>query len=106
MEGIKNLSSATKGYIVLISLVFLSWLIFKVLTPDNFGSYSNLLSYFQASLIATVGAIGFYFVMDMGLFDFSIGANIILSSIIGCQLAVNFDLGYFGLILVLSQQVL
>ena len=98
MEGIKNLSSATKGYIVLISLVFLSWLIFKVLTPDNFGSYSNLLSYFQASLIATVGAIGFYFVMDMGLFDFSIGANIILSSIIGCQLAVNFDLGYFGLI--------
>ena len=98
MEGIKNLSSATKGYIVLISLVFLSWLIFKVLTPDNFGSYSNLLSYFQASLIATVGAIGFYFVMDMGLFDFSIGANIILSAIVGCQLATTFELGYFGLV--------
>lgn len=98
MTGIKNLSGATKGYIVLLALVFLSWLIFKILTPDNFGSASNLLSYFQASLIATVGAIGFYFVMDMGLFDFSIGANIILSSIIGCQLATYFDLGYLGLI--------
>ena len=69
------------------------------MTSDNFGSPSNLLSYFQASLIATVGAVGFYFVMDMGLFDFSIGANIILSAIIGCQLATNFDLGYAGLVL-------
>ena len=77
----------------------LSWAIFKILTPDNFGSPENLLAYFQASLIATVGAIGFYFVMDMGLFDFSIGANIILSAVVGCQLATTFELGYFGLIL-------
>ena len=98
MTGIKNLSGATKGYIVLITLVILSWLVFKILTPDNFGSANNLLSYFQASLIATVGAIGFYFVMDMGLFDFSIGANIILSAIVGCQLATTFELGYFGLV--------
>ena len=99
MTGIKNLSGATKGYIVLIALVFMSWAIFKVLTPDNFGSPDNLLKYFQASLIATVGAIGFYFVMDMGLFDFSIGANIILSAIVGCQVATTFQLGYTGLII-------
>ena len=99
MSGFKNLSGATKGYIVLIALVVLSWAIFKILTPDNFGSPENLLAYFQASLIATVGAIGFYFVMDMGLFDFSIGANIILSAVVGCQLATTFELGYFGLIL-------
>ena len=99
MTSFKNMSGATKGYIVLTALVFLSWAVFKILTPDNFGSPSNLLSYFQASLITTVGAIGFYFVMDMGLFDFSIGANIILSGIVGCQLATNFGLGYPGLIL-------
>lgn len=98
MSGFKNLSGATKGYIVLILLVVLSWLIFKILTPDNFGSPDNLLAYFQASLIATVGAIGFYFVMDMGLFDFSIGANIILSAVVGCQLATSLHLGYFGLV--------
>lgn len=99
MNGFNKLSGATKGYIVLIALVFLSWLIFKILTPDNFGSPENLMAYFQASLIATVGAIGFYFVMDMGLFDFSIGANIILSAVVGCQLANTFGLGYPGLIL-------
>ncbi|HIV54696.1 MAG TPA: ABC transporter permease [Candidatus Anaerobiospirillum stercoravium] len=99
MSGFKNLSGATKGYIVLIALVVLSWAIFKILTPDNFGSPENLLAYFQASLIATVGAIGFYFVMDMGLFDFSIGANIILSAVVGCQLATTFELGYFGLVI-------
>ncbi|MBQ9274182.1 MAG: ABC transporter permease [Succinivibrio sp.] len=99
MDRFNQLSGANKGYIVLTALVFLSWLIFKILTPDNFGSPSNLVAYFQASLITTVGAIGFYFVMDMGMFDFSIGANIILSAIVGCQLATNFDLGYAGLIL-------
>ncbi len=98
MTWFKNLSGANKGYIVLIGLVFLSWAIFKILTPDNFGSPENLLAYFQASLITTVGAVGFYFVMDMGLFDFSIGANIILSGIIGCQLANTFGLGYPGLV--------
>ena len=55
-------------------------MIFKILTPHNFGSLSNMLNYFQASLIATVGAVGFYFVMVMGMFDFSIGANIMLSA--------------------------
>lgn len=99
MTAFKNLSGANKGYIVLIGLVFLSWAVFKILTPDNFGSADNMLSYFQASLITTVGAIGFYFVMDMGLFDFSIGANIMLSAIVGCQLATRFDLGYPGFFL-------
>lgn len=99
MSGFKNLSGATKGYIVLIALVFLSWAIFKVLTPHNFGSPENLMAYFQASLIATLGAIGFYFVMDMGLFDFSIGANIILSAVVGCQLATSLEMGYLGLVI-------
>ena len=72
-------------------------LIFKILTPSNFGSPANMLSYFQASLIATVGAVGFYFVMVMGMFDFSIGANIMLSAIVGCVFASRFGMGYAGL---------
>ena len=85
--GKKKLSGTAKGYIILVGLVVLSWAIFKVLTPGNFGSPANMLSYFQASLIATVGAVGFYFVMVMGMFDFSIGANIMLSAIVGCDIA-------------------
>ena len=98
MGTTKKISGKTMGYVILIGLVIVSWAIFKILTPHNFGSFSNMLNYFQASLIATVGAVGFYFVMVMGMFDFSIGANIMLSAIVGCVLATKFNLGYFGLI--------
>jgi len=94
----KKLSATAKGYLVLFALVFVSWAIFKVLTPHNFGSAANMLNYFQASLIASAGAVGFYFVMVMGMFDFSIGATIIISAIIGCKLAAGMGLGYFGLL--------
>ena len=96
--GSKKLSGSTRGYLILLGLVVLSWGIFKVLSPHNFGSAANMLNYFQASLIATVGAVGFYFVMVMGMFDFSIGANIMLSAIVGCVFATRFNLGHVGLI--------
>ncbi|MBQ6148361.1 MAG: ABC transporter permease [Oscillospiraceae bacterium] len=93
------MSGTVRGYMILIGLVVLSWVIFKVLTPGNFGSPANLLSYFEASLLAAVGAVGFYFVLVMGMFDFSIGANIMLSAIVGCVFATRFGLGYAGLII-------
>lgn len=96
--GGKRMSAKVKGYLILFGLVFVSWLVFKILTPDNFGSPENMLSYFQASLIASAGAVGFYFVLVMGMFDFSIGAAIILASIIGCKLVASMGLGYMGLI--------
>lgn len=102
ITAIKNkkvVSAKVLGYIILVFLVILSWAVFKILTPKNFGSPGNLLSYFQASLIATVGAVGFYFVMVMGMFDFSIGANIMLSAIVGSVFAGKFGMGYIGLIL-------
>lgn len=94
-----KMSGKMKGYVILIGLVIISWLIFKILTPGNFGSPKNLLSYFEASLLAAVGAVGFYFVMVMGMFDFSIGANIMLSAIVGCVFATRFGLGYAGLVI-------
>lgn len=96
---VKKLSGKTKGYVILVVMLIVSWAIFKVITPDNFGSPSQILQYFQASLLATTGAVGFYFVMVMGMFDFSIGANIILSSIVGCVMATRFGLGYAGFVL-------
>ncbi len=94
----KKISGQVKGYLLLILLVFISWGIFKIITPNNFGSAKNMLSYLEASLLAAVGAVGFYFVMVMGMFDFSIGANIMLSAIVGCVFASRFGLGYLGLI--------
>ena len=97
--GKSGMSGTVKGYMILFGLVILSWAIFKVLTPNNFGSPKHLLSYFEASLLAAVGAVGFYFVMVMGMFDFSIGANIMLSAIVGCVFATRFGMGYAGLII-------
>ncbi|MBO7709653.1 MAG: ABC transporter permease [Lachnospiraceae bacterium] len=94
----KKLSGKTMGYGILLLLVIVSWAIFKIITPHNFGSPKNLLSYLEASLMVSAGAVGFYFVMVMGMFDFSIGANIMLSSIVGTVIASRFNLGYFGLI--------
>ena len=95
--GSKKLSGSAKGYLILLSLVVVSWVIFKILTPHNFGSPANMLNYFQASLIATVGAVGFYFVMVMGMFDFSIGANIMLSAIVGTIVGLLNGLFYVKL---------
>ena len=94
----KKWSGKAKGYLILIVLLVASWVIFKIATPGNFGSPKQMLQYFQASLLAATGAVGFYFVMVMGMFDFSIGANIVLSSILGCVLATNFGLGYVGFV--------
>ncbi len=105
MSSAKTLTAGTKkpsgkvlGYLILVALVLASWIVFKLLAGDKFGT-DTLLSAFEASLMASVGAVGFYFVLVMGMFDFSIGANIILSAIVGCQLANTFGLGYFGLII-------
>ena len=93
-----KLSGRTMGFLILVLLVVASWAVFKVITPGNFGSPKNLLSYFESSLMISAGAAGFYFVMVMGMFDFSIGANIMLSAIVGTTLASRFNMGYFGLI--------
>ena len=95
----RRVSGRIMGFLILILLVVASWAVFKLITPQNFGSPKNLLSYFEASLVVSAGAVGFYFVMVMGMFDFSIGANIMLSSIVGAVLASRLNLGYPGLIL-------
>lgn len=84
------------GVALLVLLAVFFWAVFKMLTPDNFGSPDRLYYYLQSSIIYSVGACGFYFIVVMGLFDFSIGANVVLSAIVGVTLAKQF--GYPGLL--------
>ena len=51
----------------------------------------------RLSLIHIFGGCGLYFICVMGPFDMSVGANIVLSSIIACNASVRF--GYAGLII-------
>ncbi|MBR3098869.1 MAG: ABC transporter permease [Clostridia bacterium] len=85
------------GFLLLAAMVVFFYAVFKILTPDNFGSPEHLLSYLQSSIIYAVGGCGLYFIVVMGLFDFSIGANVVFSSIVGVICSEHF--GYAGFIL-------
>ncbi|MBQ3980736.1 MAG: hypothetical protein II631_01640, partial [Treponema sp.] len=68
------------GVTALVVLAVLCWGIFKLLSPQNFGTPKLMSDYLQTSIQYAVGGCGVYFIVVMGLFDFSIGANIVLSS--------------------------
>ena len=85
------------GYLILLAMVLFFYAVFKILTPGNYGSPANLYSYLQSSIIYSVGGCGLYFIVVMGLFDFAVGANIVLSSIVGVILSQHF--GYAGFII-------
>lgn len=71
------------------------YLLFLFLNPSRFGSANSIFILIDISLLPTITACGLYFIITMGLFDFSIGANIILGGIVGGTLSVKF--GYIGL---------
>ena len=84
------------GVATLVILAILFWGIFKIISPKNFGTTKLLGDYFQTSIQYAVGGCGLYFIVVMGLFDFSIGANVVLSALVGVLLSRY--MGYFGLI--------
>ena len=89
-------SSRFYGVVLLGAMLLFFYGVFKILTPGNFGSLANLSSYLQSSIIYSVGGCGLYFIVVMGLFDFAVGSNIVLSSIVGVILSKQF--GYVGFI--------
>jgi ribose transport system permease protein len=84
------------GFLVLVVMTLFFWGFFRLLSPSNFGTSRLVISYFQTSIQYAVGGCGLYFIVVMGLFDFSVGANIVLSSLVGVLLSRQF--GYWGLI--------
>lgn len=85
------------GIALLVLMTFLFWAVFKILAPDTFGSPDKVLQYIKTAFIYAVGGCGLYFICVMGPFDFSVGANIVLSAVIAVTASQHF--GYVGLIL-------
>ena len=79
------------GVMILLFFAVFFWGVFKIITPENFGSTSALVNYFLSSIIYSVGGCGLFFIVVMGMFDFSIGANVILSSIVGVIASTYFN---------------
>lgn len=87
-----------KSSILILSLLVIGvYAVFFILQPIKFGNIESLFILIQQILLPSVAACGLYFILTMGLFDFSLGANIILSSLIGVLLSAQ--LGYIGLVI-------
>ena len=86
-----------RNVLLLIFIPLAVYIVFSITQPENFGSLNSILILVQQCLLPSLAAFGFYFIITMGLFDFSIGANIVLSGIFGVLLSRTF--GYAGLIL-------
>ncbi|WP_072500212.1 ABC transporter permease [Olsenella phocaeensis] len=84
------------GLLLLIAAAI--WAVFKVSSPDTFGSPDKLTSYLQTALIYAVGGCGMYFICVMGLFDFSIGSILIVSEL--AAIALTPQLGWVSVIVV------
>ncbi len=97
MSGLKKFKqSQWYGVVILLLLVVLFWAVFKILAPQTFGDLNRMSTYLKSALIYAVGGCGLYFICVMGPFDFSIGANIVLSSVLAVTMSQHF--GYVGLV--------
>lgn len=88
MEFLKKAKqSQWYGIGLLLIITVICWVVFKVLCPTSFGSLTQMLTYLQTGLIYAVGGCGLYFIVVMGLWDFSIGSILVLSELmaIGCS---------------------
>lgn len=92
--GLKKL----KGTLLLIVVVLAIYGVFTVLSTDKFLNVNTLKIIFQQSFMPAVIAAGLYFILTMGMFDFSIGAILVFSGILG-GLASQY-IGYVGLVAV------
>lgn len=98
MELLKRVKqSQWYGVSLLLIVTALCWILFKIMCPDTFGAPDQMLTYLQTGLIYAVGGCGLYFIVVMGLWDFSIGSVLVLS----CLLSIGFSqmFGVAGLVI-------
>ena len=77
-----------------IAVVFV---LFKILQPERFGTMNSISILLQQTLMQSILGCGLYFLNEMGIFDMTLGANMIISAMAGCWLSTRF--GWAGLIL-------
>lgn len=85
------------GVILLLIITFICWLAFKILCPGTFGAPDQMMTYLQRALYYAIGGCGLYFIVVMGLFDFSIGSVMILSELLA--IGLSQQIGYPGLVI-------
>ena len=93
----KNLIRKLLNVIIVVAIPGSTYLVFLLLKPERFGSLGSMFLLLQQSIVPTIASMGLLFILYMGLFDFSIGAILVMSSLIG--LTFTHIYGYPGYIL-------
>jgi ribose transport system permease protein len=84
-----------RNVLVTVAAPIIVYLIFYLLQPERFGNMDTLYIMFQQAFIPSIMAWGLYFVIALGLYDFSLGAILVLAGIIGGNVGLQF--GYAGM---------
>jgi ribose transport system permease protein len=79
-----------KNVFITAGLPAVIYLIFYMLQPNRFGNMDSLYIMFQQAFIPSIMAWGLYFVLTLGLYDFSLGAVLVLAGIIGGNIGLQF----------------
>ncbi len=85
------------GVGLLLIIMVLCWVVFTLLSPGSFGTLDQILTYLQTALIYAVGGCGLYFIVVMGLWDFSVGSVLVLAELLSIGFAST--MGIPGLVL-------
>lgn len=96
-ERVNPMKKKRRSILTLVLLVIGVYAAFFIMQPTKFGNLESLYILIQQILLPSVAACGLYFILTMGLFDFTLGSNIILSSLVGVLLSTQF--GYIGLVI-------
>lgn len=75
------------------------YLFFTLVSRFRFGSLNTLSAIARQAVQSIVFAYAIYGNMALGMWDFSAGANLVLSAIIGGQMTLALGTGLFGLLL-------
>ncbi len=84
--------------IIALTIILIVYVVLGFMTKGKFLQPRNLWMVLSNSVPNAFMVLGFCFIFTMGLIDLSIGAILILGCNAGGILAVQFGLGYFGLI--------
>jgi len=84
--------------IIALTIILIVYVVLGFMTKGKFLQPRNLWMVLSNSVPNAFMVLGFCFIFTMGLIDLSLGAILILGCNAGGILAVQFGLGYFGLI--------
>lgn len=88
-----------RNQIIFVAALFIILFICNILTSGKLLRSNNMLTILAHSIFYTFISWGMIFIFTTGIVDLSIGATVILAANIGAVCAMDFGMGYAGLII-------